>query len=117
MDDEAQYCSKCGRYVEGSGENNRGYNTYAPQTSSPSALSILGLILSFFMTIVGLVISIVAYNNAKSANDYGSQGLAKAGIIVASVELGLGVLAVLAYVVIVVVIIVIGGTVAGGTVV
>lgn len=71
---------------------NGGYYGQQPQQQSLSTLSIIGFIFAFLFTLVGLIISIVAYNNAKTEGDVRSQNFAKAGIIVSVVFMALGIL-------------------------
>lgn len=87
--DDAVVCPKCGCAIEGA-------NNPAPKTNSGSAsgLSIAGLVLAFFIPLVGLILSIVARNNAKQIYDEKSAGLAKAGIILSVVFLVINVITV-----------------------
>jgi len=96
--EEAVICPKCGCAVADSnlnkpanGNNNGSYST----------LSIVGFILSFFTSIVGLIISIMAYNAAKNEGDEKSKGFAKAGIIISSVSMGLVLVLVFIYLMII----------------
>jgi preprotein translocase subunit SecG len=62
-----------------------------PAASDPNrTLTIVGFVLAFLCSIVGLVISIIAYNRSKQLGY--ENGLAKAGIIVAIVFMVLSVL-------------------------
>ncbi len=82
VDDDVRFCPKCGNRLKGyaqppaqsqSGENQT--NTYA----------IVGLILAFFIPIVGFILSIVGLSKAKELGGSGS-GLATAGIIVSLID-------------------------------
>ena len=77
--DEASICTNCGCLVNGK---------KGPLTSSSSdsynALAIVGFVLSFFTTIVGLILSIIAYKQTKESGEKGKE-LALAGIIISSV--------------------------------
>ena len=61
-----------------------------PAASDPNrTLTIVGFVLAFLCSLVGLIISIIAYNRSKQLGY--ENGLAKAGIIVAAVFMVLGV--------------------------
>lgn len=65
---------------------------YPPQVQTPlSTLSILGFVFAFVMSLVGLIISIVAYNSAKQEGDLRSKNFSQIGIILSAVFLGLSV--------------------------
>lgn len=65
---------------------------YPPQVQTPlSTLSIVGFIFAFLMSLVGLILSIVAYNNAKQECDLRSKNFSQIGIILSAVFLGLSV--------------------------
>ena len=78
--DQAVVCPKCGCAVD---------ESFASKRSEPAwnTLAIVGFILSFVNTIVGLVLSIIAYKQIQSSGEQG-KGLAKAGIIISSVSIG-----------------------------
>ena len=68
--DDALICPHCGCSVQyDEPQKNAGYSqqaTYAPPVADNySALSILGLVFSFFGGLLGLILSIVALNEAK----------------------------------------------------
>ena len=93
------YNGQYGAYQNGqyNGQYN-GYNGqppyYPPQPAQTplSTLSIVGFVFAFVMSLVGLILSIVAYNNAKNENDLRSQNFSRTGIILSAVFLGLSVL-------------------------
>lgn len=91
--DDAVICPNCGCSVQYD-ENPQG--AAAPQNTAPvdsySTLSIVGLVLAFFTALVGLIVSVVALNEAKTTGSAKSQSMAKAGIIVGAIEMGLSVL-------------------------
>jgi uncharacterized membrane protein YvbJ len=89
--DEAVVCPYCGCAVEYHAPANQA-NQY---NQSYSGLSILGVIFAFISAFVGLIISIVAYNSAKSVGDFKSQSLAKTGIILSAVFMAASVLIVI----------------------
>ena len=65
---------------------------YPPQVQTPlSTLSILGFVFAFVMSLVGLILSIVAYNSAKQEGDLRSKNFSQIGIILSAVFLGLSV--------------------------
>ena len=65
---------------------------YPPQVQTPlSTLSILGFVFVFVMSLVGLILSIVAYSNAKREGDLRSKNFSQIGIILSAVFLGLSV--------------------------
>ncbi|MDE6075410.1 MAG: zinc ribbon domain-containing protein [Clostridia bacterium] len=108
--DDAVICPNCGCSVQYD-ESSQGaaapqFTAPQPQHTAPadtySTMSILGLVLSFFMTLVGLIVSILAYNEAKRTGSVKSQSMAKAGIIISAVEMGLGVVIGIIYVIVIV---------------
>ncbi|MDE7215889.1 MAG: zinc-ribbon domain-containing protein [Clostridia bacterium] len=80
VDEKAIVCPYCG---VATGKNN--------VSESSNTLAIVGFILSFFLTVVGLICSILGY---KKSNEMGGKGkgLALAGIIISSVSLVLSVI-------------------------
>lgn len=108
--DDAVICPNCGCSVQYD-ENPQG--GAAPQNTAPqpqyrapapvdsySTLSIVGLVLSFFMPLVGLIVSIMAHNEAKNTGSIKSQSMSKAGIIISAIEMGIAVFTVIIYIVI-----------------
>lgn len=90
-----------GYYYNGyNGQQPYGYQPQPPQ-SSLSVMSILGFVFAFVASIVGLILSIIAFNTAKKEGDLRSQNFSRAGIIVSSVMLGVYVLIVILAIVIV----------------
>ena len=93
MIDEAVICVHCGRMVNEQ-------PAPAAQQKSGSNINImclLGFIFSFLTSIVGLILSIVGFNQVKNTPDNTSKNLAKAGIIISSISLGITVLVVGVY--------------------
>ena len=72
-----------------------------PYADSCSGLSIAGLIMSFFQPLIGLILSIVAHNEAKRTGSLKSTSMSKAGIIISSVFLGIAALIVIIYIIII----------------
>ena len=89
--DEAVICPNCGCSVQydNAGGGNANRQTAPQYTDSYSALSVAGLILAFFEPLVGLILSIMAHSDAKKTGSGKSLSLAKAGIIVSAVFLGI----------------------------
>ena len=88
VSDAAIICPKCGCSVDY--ENKMNFNNQVPtNTESYSVMSILGMVFAFVESLVGLILSIVAYNDAKKTGNTKSLSLEKAGIITSSVFLGL----------------------------
>ena len=82
IDDKAAVCVHCGVAVTN-------------ETSSrTNTLAIVGFVLSFLVPIAGLVCSILARRKCRESGE-GGKGLARAGIIISSVELGIAVASVL----------------------
>ncbi len=118
VSDNAVICPTCGANISYNVNGETGNQTYAqhaPRVDDEySALSIAGFILSFFTALIGLIISIVAFNEAKRTGSAKSKSFAKAGIIISSIEMGLGVLAAIIYVIFFIAIFVGIGTGIGG---
>lgn len=95
LDARAVVCPNCGIQVGEMKYSNENIETYT--------LSIIGFILSFVVTIAGLICSIIAYRKCR---DEGLNGkcLAIAGIVVSSVSIALAVTLVIFYILIFVII-------------
>ena len=80
-----KYCSHCGKEVDDNAYvcPNCGCKIHSDKDESLSVISIVGFIFAFIMPLVGLIVSIVAHNNAKSCDDEKSRKFAKTGIIIA----------------------------------
>ncbi|MDE7301459.1 MAG: hypothetical protein K2N47_04735 [Clostridia bacterium] len=89
--DEAVICPNCGCSVQDAPRQQQQQQYYAPQPQQDSytPLCIIGFIFSFFGGIVGLILSILAYKNAKETGNAKSMTLSKAGIIISAVLLGI----------------------------
>lgn len=86
LNDRAVVCTKCGCLVDG--------RQAVPQSKpSTDIMCIVGFVLSFFVTIAGLIVSILAYKRVKGTADRTGEMLAKAGIIISAVTIGLSVVA------------------------
>lgn len=120
----AVFCPSCGRKVESDtqGAQNNGStrnfnteycqnennyqrsNTYYDRNDSYSPLTILGLVFAFVAALVGLILSILANNEAKRTGSQKNLSLSKTGITLSAVFLGLEVFAVVIVVIIVIII-------------
>ncbi len=88
--DDAIICPECG-YNQQTVHNQPQQGYYTAPTDTYSPMSIVGFVLSFVATLAGLIVSIIAYKNAKEINSPKSMTFAKAGIIISSVAIGLSV--------------------------
>lgn len=84
--------------------------TIPPAMDSYSPLTIAGIVLAFLASLIGLILSVCAYNEAKRTGSEKNLSLSKTGIIVASVFMGLEV-----FIIFIVIILVIVGVMAGLT--
>lgn len=107
--DDAVICPGCGCSVryDGAGAGN-GFSKpngvpqqqpIPPYADNYSGLSVAGLILSFISPLIGLILSIVAHNEAKRTGSLKTASMSKAGIIVSSVFLGIVAIIVLIYII------------------
>ena len=115
--DDAIICPGCGCSVQygnnngnnaqsGSAQNNNNAQQQQyvpPYADSYSAMSIAGLILAFFQPLIGLILSIIAHNEAKRTGSQKSQSMSKAGIIISAVLLGIIALIFVIYIILIVV--------------
>ena len=83
IDDRAVVCIHCGVPTSDSFGKPA---AAAPQTNT---LALIGFILSFFISIAGLICSIMGYKNSKNMDGAG-RGFALAGIIISAVSMGIG---------------------------
>ena len=90
MYDDAVICTKCGCAADGMRSP---YNT---PSNSWNILAIIGLVMSFFSTVVGLVLSIIAYKQVKNTGEKGRE-LALAGIVISSVEIAIALFVMIIY--------------------
>ena len=85
IDDNAVVCPHCGSATE--------KLSAATTPTAKNSLALVGLILSFFITLAGLIVSIVALKRSKQPEYAGDgKGMAIAGIVVSAVEMGLAIL-------------------------
>ena len=85
-----KYCSHCGKEVADEAYVCPNCGCKIAQSGSP--LSIAGFVLAFIIPLIGLIVSIVARNNAVSEDDEKSAGFAKAGIVVSAIFIAIYVL-------------------------
>lgn len=92
INDEAVVCPHCGVATE---KMPAAAATAAPANKT-NVLAIVGFVLSFFSTIIGLVCSIIGYKQANTPEYNGNgKGLALAGIIISSIEIGIAFIAII----------------------
>lgn len=77
----------------------KGYEVHNNESNSNNSLAITGFILSFFIPIAGLIVSIMGLKKAKQIHDNG-KGFAIAGIIISSIFLGLSLIFTLLFILI-----------------
>lgn len=92
--DDAIVCPGCGCAVESENNASASSQFVSPQpvNDSYSTMSIIGLVFSLLGGILGLILSILAYNEAKRTGSQKSKSMSKAGIIISSIYLGFVVL-------------------------
>ena len=80
IDDNAVVCPHCGSATE--------KLSAATTPTAKNSLALVGLVLSFFVCLAGLIVSIMALNKSKQPEYAGDgKGMAIAGIIVSSIEI------------------------------
>lgn len=92
IDDKAAVCPKCGVPVQGSGL------TKLEQTGKTNTLAIVGFILSFLISVAGLICSIIARKQIRETGEQG-MGLATAGMIISIAEIAISFIVLLVYVI------------------
>ena len=100
VDDDAKFCPKCGKTIDEEvirSDNQTSNNQQNSGAATYNTMSIVGFIFSFFMSLVGLILSIIGYKQAKKEG--GSTALAVAGIIISSITLFLEVVYVIFYII------------------
>ena len=108
--DDAIICPGCGCSVQYGNTGNDGFSkgnniNNAPQNQVPpvvdtySGLSVGGLILAFFEPLIGLILSIIAHNEAKRIGSQKSRSMSTAGIIISAVIMGLCALVILFWII------------------
>lgn len=76
-----------------------GYEVHNNESNSNNALAITGFILSFFIPLAGLIVSIFGLRKAKEMHNNG-KGFAIAGIVISSIFIGFGLLFTLIFILI-----------------
>ena len=79
ISDEAAICIHCGVPTHN--------KTTAPKRES-NVMALIGFILSFFVSVAGLVCSIIAYRRCKENPDLEGKGMALAGLIISAMKVG-----------------------------
>lgn len=85
VSDNAVVCPYCGAQLSEFKAGNE------PENKEYSIMAIVGLVLSFFFSLAGLVCSIIGYKQCVNENKNG-KGFALAGIIISALSVGLTVL-------------------------
>ena len=98
LKDDAMFCHNCGTAVNGQtppptatvqnqppAYQQPAYQQQPATTGGENTMAIVGFIFSLLFPIVGLICSIIGYNNSKRGAQYG--GLALAGIIISAVSI------------------------------
>lgn len=97
ISDEAKFCCYCGEVVDGEEEKETFKvesnlapvnDEQMPEAKETPALVIAGFILAFIQPLIGLILSIVGFNELKKDNNTNT-GLCKAGIIISAISLAL----------------------------
>ena len=87
--DEAVLCTGCGCATDEYYTQQQPSNSTA-RSGEISMMALLGFIFSFISSLVGLILSCIAYKTAVTENDAKSKTYSKAGIIISAVLLGIG---------------------------
>ena len=77
----------------------KGYEVHNNESNSNNSLAITGFILSFFIPLAGLIVSIFGLRKAKEMHNNG-KGFAIAGIVISSIFIGFGLLFTLIFILI-----------------
>lgn len=91
------HCVHCGSKLEPvstavAQQNTTTQPTDKPEENEARTFAIMGFVFSFFFTIVGLILSIVALNKYKKQENQESKGLATAGLVISIVSIAISVL-------------------------
>ena len=92
--DDAAYCPHCGTPTGERAKRDEFFDSVPPYTrpAAPTkkmnTLAIVGFVLSFFVSLAGLICSIIARKQCNETGEDGA-GLALAGIIISAVSMGL----------------------------
>ncbi len=93
IDNNSSFCSLCGKKIL---ETNNETSTQPYQTMETTnikkenpaqSISIIGFILSFFISIAGLIVSAVALKKYSSQENQEGRGLAVAGLVISIISL------------------------------
>lgn len=102
--EQSVVCPKCGCQVRdfNFASNNQQQNNTTTQPTQPkkmNSMCLAGFILSFIIPLVGLILSCIGRSQVVQNPSQDGESLAKAGIIISAVRLGLNVLASIASVI------------------
>ena len=109
------YCRNCGSQISDEAAIciHCGVPTHAQSTSASkresNPLALIGFILSFFVSVAGLVCSIIAYRRCQENPELEGKGMSLAGIIISAIKVAAVVLWFIIYVVIIVMILGVAG--------
>lgn len=78
--------------MENNDFNKQPVNNGGGSGDSPKTLAIVGFVLSFFIAIAGLVVSIIALNKYKQTGETDGKGFATAGVIISIVWFALAII-------------------------
>lgn len=98
--DDATVCPQCGAPVNKTTPRQT-YTPPQPQVRESNTIAVVGLVLAFFMPLIGFICSIIGLNKSKQIGGEG-RGVAIAGIVVSCLEMGAAILAIVVYVVLIV---------------
>lgn len=94
IDDRAVICPKCGVLIRESAEEQ------STSQDKTNVLAIVGFVLSFFVSLAGLICSIIARKQCRETGEKGS-GLATAGMIISVASMVLEFFIIIAYIVVI----------------
>lgn len=83
MEDGRAVCPRCGASVTASPTPDR------KEEDPVNALCVAGFVCSFFFAVVGLVLSIIGYNQTKGGNNSTNKGLSVAGIVISAIAVSI----------------------------
>lgn len=91
--DQAVVCPKCGNQVRefnySTNSRQQTNTTTQPTVKKTNTMCLAGFILSFIIPIVGLILSCIGKSQVAQSPEQDGETLAKAGIIISAVRLGL----------------------------
>lgn len=84
LDDNAFVCPKCGVRTDGYVPPQQPQYQPQPASQPVNGLAIAGFVVSFFFSVVGLILSIIGLKKSQTMNDSG-KGFAIAGIVLGAI--------------------------------